>query len=118
MKTIERKIHHLDATDMAVGRLATKVAGLLRGKTKPEFEPHIDGGDIVEVKNVSKMTFSGKKLDQKEYKRYTGYLGGLRRKKMGEVFVSDPGDVLYRAVRDMLPPVKFRVSMLKRLIIK
>ena len=118
MKTIERKLHQLDATDMSVGRLATKVANLLRGKTKPEFEPHIDGGDIVEVKNVAKMKFTGKKLDQKEYKSYTGYLGGLRSKKMGQVYASNPGDVLYRAVRDMLPPVKFRVSMLKRLIIK
>jgi len=118
MKNIERKLHQLDATDITVGRLATKVATLLRGKNKPEYEAHLDLGDIVEVKNISKMKFTGKKLDQKQYHHYSGYLGGLKSKKMSVVFAKDPGDVLHRAVRDMLPPTKLRVNMLKRLIIK
>lgn len=117
MTTIVRKLHQLDATDSTVGRLATKIATVLRGKNKPEYQAHIDMGDIVEVKNISKMKFTGKKLDQKLYHHYSGYLGGLKSKKMSVVFSNDPGDVLYRAVRDMLPPTKLRDAMLKRLII-
>ncbi len=118
MKNIVRKLHQLDATDLAVGRLASKIALILRGKNKPEYEAHLDLGDIVEVSNISKMKFTGKKLDQKQYHHYSGYLGGLKSKKMSVVFAKDPGDVLHRAVRDMLPPTKLRVNMLKRLIIK
>ncbi len=118
MKNIERKLHQLDATDLTVGRLATKISTLLRGKNKPEYQAHLDLGDIVEVKNVSKMKFTGKKLDQKQYHHYSGYLGGLKSKKLGDVFAATPGDVLYRAVREMLPDTKLRVGMLKRLIIK
>ena len=118
MKNIERKLHQLDATDLTVGRLATKIATILRGKNKPEYQAHLDLGDVVEVKNISKMKFTGKKLDQTQYHHYSGYLGGLKSKKMSVVFAKDPGDVLYRAVREMLPPTKLRIAMLKRLIIK
>ncbi len=118
MKNIERKLHQLDATDSTVGRLATKIAIILRGKNKPEYEAHLDLGDIVEVKNISKMKFTGKKLNQKEYHHFSGYLGGLKSKKMSDVYANNPGDVLYRAVREMLPPTKLRIAMLKRLIIK
>ena len=117
-KNIERKLHKLDASGEAPGRLATKIATILRGKNKPEFQPHMDLGDIVEVANISEMKFSGKKLEQRQYHHYSGYLGGLKSKKMGEVFANDPGDVLYRAVREMLPNIKLRTAMLKRLIIK
>ncbi len=117
MTTIVRKLHQLDATDLTVGRFATKIATILRGKNKPEYQAHLDMGDIVEVKNISKMKFTGKKLDQKLYHHYSGYLGGLKSKKMSVVFSNDPGDVLYRAVREMLPPTKLRDAMLKRLII-
>lgn len=118
MKNIERKLHQIDATDLTVGRLATRVSTILRGKNKPEYQAHLDLGDIVEIKNISKMKFTGKKLDQKQYHHYSGYLGGLKSKKMGEVFATNPGDVLYRAVREMLPDTKLRINMLKRLIIK
>ena len=118
MKKIERKLHKLDATDQTVGRLATKIANLLHGKTKPEFEPHLDLGDIVEVTNISKLKFTGKKLFQKQYHHFSGYLGGLKTKKMSDIYAAKPGDVLYRAVREMLPPTKLRIGMLKRLIIK
>lgn len=118
MKNIERKLHQLDATDSTVGRLATRVSTLLRGKHKPEYQAHLDLGDIVEISNISKMKFTGKKLDQKQYHHYSGYLGGLKSKKMGDVFATNPGDVLYRAVREMLPDTKLRINMLKRLIIK
>jgi large subunit ribosomal protein L13 len=118
MKKIDRKIHKIDAAGEAVGRLATKIAGILRGKDQPEFEPHSDMGGVVEVFNISKLKFTGRKLEQKQYHHYSGYLGGLKSKKMGEVYASDPGNVLWRAVRDMLPPIKTRPAMLKRLIIK
>ena len=118
MKQIERKIHKIDATDKAIGRIASDIALILRGKNKPEYLPHIDGGDIVEVVNIKKAKFSGKKMDQKKYFHYSGYPGGLKTKLMKDVIIKNPGDVLKRAVRDMLPPVRFRVAMLKRLIIK
>ncbi len=118
MKNIERKIHQLDAEGQTVGRLASKIANLLHGKHKPEYQPHLDLGDIVEVKNISKLKFTGKKLEQKEYYHFSGYIGGLKTKKMSSIFVLNPGDILYRAVREMLPPTKLRVGMLKRLIIK
>ncbi|MFA5023590.1 MAG: 50S ribosomal protein L13 [Patescibacteria group bacterium] len=118
MKNIERKLHQLDAEGLTIGRLATKIATILRGKNKPEYEAHLDLGDIVEVKNISKMKFTGKKFDQKQYHHFSGYLGGLKSKKMSEIYVKDPGNVLYRAVREMLPPTKLRIKMLKRLIIK
>lgn len=118
MKNTERKLHKIDASEQTPGRLATKIATILRGKNKPEFQPHMDLGDIVEVSNVSQMKFSGKKLDQRQYHHYSGFLGGLKSKKMKDVFATNPGDVLFRAVRKMLPNIKLRDNMLKRLIIK
>ncbi len=118
MKKIERKIHKIDAENQILGRLATQVAHILRGKHKPEFQPHIDGGDIVEVVNVDKMKFSGKKLDQKKYFSYSGYPGGLKEKKMKDVFESNPGEVLRRAVTKMISSTRLRNDMMKRLIIR
>jgi len=118
MKNIERKLQKIDAAGQTIGRLATSIANILRGKTKPEFQPYLDLGDIVEVSNITKVKFTGKKLDQKEYHHYSGYLGGLKTKKMGEVYAKNPGEVLFRAVREMLPDTKMRGDMLKRLIIK
>lgn len=118
MKNIERKLHKIDAEGKIIGRLATEIANILRGKTKPEFQPHLDLGDIVEVINIKKVKFTGKKLDQKKYYSYSGYQGGLKEKKMKDVFTSDPGDILKRAVRDMLAPTRMRSDILKRLIIR
>lgn len=112
---MERKLHKIDATGKAVGRIATEIAIILRGKNKPEFEKHIDCGDVVEVSNIEKLKFTGKKMEQKKYYSYSGYPGGLKEKVMKDVELAE---VLKRAVREMLPPVKFRTDMLKRLIIK
>ncbi len=103
---------------MSLGRLATKVALALRGKDEPEFLPHVDHGAIVEINNISKMSLSGKKIDQKVYFSYSGYPGGLKEKKVKDVLAKNPGEVLWRAVREMLPDNKLRQPMLKRLIIK
>jgi len=118
---MERRLHKIDASGKAVGRLASEIAVILRGKNKPEFEPRLDNGDIVEVANIDKLKFTGKKLDQKNYFRYSGYPGGLRTESMKKLRQSRPdgaAEILKRAVREMLPPVKFRRDMLKRLIIK
>lgn len=118
MTKIERKLHKIDATGLTVGRLGTRIANLLRGKTKPEYQPHLDLGDIVEVSNAGKIKFTGQKLDQKQYHHFSGYIGGLKSKKMSDVFAKDPAEVLRRAVRDMLPPTRLRNGMLKRLVIR
>ena len=115
---MDRQLHKIDAEGKAAGRLASEIAIILRGKNKPEFEPYLDCGDMVEVNNIKKLKFTGKKLDNKKYYSYSGYPGGLKEKKLADVFACDPGDVLKRAVRKMLPAVKFRRDMMKRLIIK
>ncbi|MBA3046808.1 50S ribosomal protein L13 [Patescibacteria group bacterium] len=115
---IERKLHKIDASGKAPGRLATQIAIILRGKNKPEFEPHIDAGDIVEISNADELKFTGKKIEQKKYHRYSGYPGGLKEKKMSDLAKSNPGEILRRAVREMLPANKLRQVIMKRLIIR
>ena len=118
MKKVERKLHKFDATGKSVGRLASEIAIILRGKNKPEYEPYIDNGDIVEVNNIKEVKFTGKKFDQKKYYHYSGYQGGLKEKKVSKIYETNPGEILIRAVREMLPPTKLRNNMLKRLIVK
>jgi large subunit ribosomal protein L13 len=118
MEKITRKHHNIDAEGKAVGRLASEIAIILRGKNKPEYLPHIDNGDIVNVKNIDKLKFTGQKFDQKKYYSYSGYPGGLKEKKLSKLYSEKPGEVLYRAVREMLPPTKLRNGMLKRLNIE
>ena len=115
---INRVRHEIDATGESLGRLATRVAKILRGKHKPEFLPHVDLGDFVVIINVDKIKFTGKKLLQKVYYSHSGYIGGLKTKKLSELFEQRPGEVLKRAVRGMLPNNKLRPGMLKRLTFK
>lgn len=117
MDNKKRKIHNIDATGKILGRLATEIAILLRGKNKVNFLPYLDQGDFVEVVNIKKIKVSGKKLEDKKYFYYTGYPGGLREKKMKDVFKKNPGEVLKKAVYNMLPKNKLRKEMIKRLII-
>lgn len=114
-KKIERKLHTIDASGKAVGRLATEIAVLLRGKHKPEYQPNIDGGDIVEVSNIKQVKFTGDKLEQKKYHHYSGYPGGLKTVSMSKVFKEKPAEVLRKAVWNMLPKNKLRKEMIKRL---
>lgn len=118
MKNIERKLHKLDAEGQSLGRLATQIANLLRGKLKPEFQAHLDLGDIVEVSNIKQAKITGKKMEQKTYYSHSGYPGGLKEKKMKDVWQNDPAEVLRRAVKDMLPKTRLCNDMMKRLIIK
>lgn len=117
-KTITRGLHRIDATGQAPGRLASQIALILRGKNKPEFQPHLDLGDIVEISNIDKMKYSGKKSEQKKYFHYSGYPGGLKETKIKKLIAANPGEILKRAVKEMLPPTRLRKNILKRLIIK
>ncbi|MFA6172005.1 MAG: 50S ribosomal protein L13 [Patescibacteria group bacterium] len=117
-KKIERQLHKIDASGKTVGRLATQVALILRGKNRPEYTPNLDEGGIVEISNMAKAKFTGKKLDQKKYFRYSGYPGGLKTLKMRDLMQKNPGDVLKRAVKQMLPANRLRNGMMKRLKIK
>jgi large subunit ribosomal protein L13 len=100
---VERKWYVIDASGKRVGRLATEIATILRGKHKPEFTPHVDTGDFVIVINVEKVVFTGKKLYDKMYRRHSGYPGGLREVRAIDVLNTHPERVLYAAVKGMLP---------------
>jgi large subunit ribosomal protein L13 len=115
---MERKMHIIDAEGKAIGRLATGIATLLRGKNKVTYRPHIDEGDCVQVINAGKVKITGKKLQQKKYYRVSQYPGGIKETKLEEVMAKNPGDAIKKAVKQMLPPTKLRPGMLKRLNIK
>ena len=115
---MERKIHTIDATDKILGRLAVEVAVLLRGKNKPDFVPYKDMGDSVIVKNVDKLKFSEKKIEQKKYYRHSGYMGGLKETTLKKMIEKDSGEFFKIAVFGMLPKNKLRSKMINRLKIK
>ena len=101
--TIERKWYVVDATDMTLGRLASEVAKVLRGKNKPIFTPHMDTGDYVIVVNSEKIKVTGKKLDQKIYYRHSDYVGGMKETTLKEMMQKYPERVVEHAVKGMLP---------------
>ena len=101
--TIDRKWYVVDATDMTLGRLASEVAKVLRGKNKPTFTPHVDTGDNVIVINAEKITVTGKKLDQKVYYTHSDYVGGLKESTLREKLANKPEQVIELAVKGMLP---------------
>lgn len=112
---VTRKWYLVDASELPLGRLATKVATLLLGKEKPIFTAHIDCGDYVVVVNADKLVVTGQKLDKKIYYRHSNYPGGLKQKTLREKLDSQPEDVIVQAVRGMLPVNKLRSERLKRL---
>lgn len=112
---IERRWVHLDADGQVLGRLATRVAEILRGKDKTNYSPHLDLGDHVVVTNAAKLKITGRKLEQKKYHRYSGYPGGLKVKSMRTLFEENPEDVLYRAIRGMIPHTKLGRQQLRKL---
>lgn len=113
-----RKTHTIDATNKVLGRLATQIATLLRGKHKPDFVPHKDMGDFVRVENIEKIRVTGKKMEQKKYYRHSGYMGGLKETPLKKLFEKDPAEVLKKAVWGMLPKNKLRNEQIKRLKFK
>jgi len=112
---MKRETHTIDAAGKVLGRLASKIAILLRGKHKPDFVPYLDGGDFVVVKNVDRIKLTGKKMKQKIYYKYSGYPGGLKKKPMIELLRIKPELVLKKTVFGMLPKNKLRIKMIKRL---
>jgi len=112
---IDKKWHVVDAEGKAVGRLATKVATILRGKDKPQFTPHADCGDFVIVINAGKVNFTGKKWSQKTYYRHTGYPGGLRSITAEKLFEKKPEEIIKKAVWGMLPKNKWQKKLILRL---
>ena len=101
--TIDRKWYVVDATGMTLGRLASEVAKVLRGKNKPIFTPHIDTGDYVIVINAEKIAVTGKKLDQKGYHHHSDYVGGMKETTLREKLAKKPEEVIEGAVKGMLP---------------
>ena len=114
-QTIERKWYVVDATDMTLGRLASEVAKVLRGKNKPIFTPHADTGDYVVVVNAEKVKVTGKKLDQKMYYHHSDYVGGMKEKTLREMMDKKPERVVELAVKGMLPKGPLGRQMYKKL---
>jgi large subunit ribosomal protein L13 len=100
---VQRQWHVIDATDVVLGRLASQVAVLLRGKHKPTFAPHVDTGDFVVIVNADKVALTGNKLEQKRAYRHSGYPGGLRSRTYVEMLEKHPAKAVEKAVRGMLP---------------
>ncbi len=113
--TIERNWYVVDATDMTLGRLASEVASVLRGKKKPIFTPHMDTGDYVIVINAAKVKVTGRKLDQKIYYHHSGYVGGMKETTLREMMAKKPERVIELAVKGMLPKGPLGRQMYRKL---
>ena len=114
---IERKWYVVDATDMTLGRLASEVAKVLRGKNKPIFTPFLDTGDYVIIVNAEKIKVTGKKLDQKIYFRHSDYVGSAKYTTLREMLRTRPVKVVEKAVRGMLPKGRLGEQMYKKLFV-
>lgn len=112
---IKREWFLVDAAGQPLGRLASKVATLLKGKHKPIYSPHLDTGDFVIIVNAKKVKVSGKKSEQKIYFRHSGYLGGLKQESLAELLAKKPEAVIYKAVYGMLPHNRLGRKMIKKL---
>ncbi|MFC4590469.1 50S ribosomal protein L13 [Sphaerisporangium corydalis] len=112
---VQRQWYVIDATDVVLGRLATQVATLLRGKHKPIFAPHVDTGDFVIVINADKVALTGNKLEQKKAYRHSGYPGGLRSVSYSELMEKRPDRAVEKAVKGMLPKNSLGRKMARKL---
>lgn len=114
---MQRNWYVVDAEGQTAGRLFSRIASVLRGKHKPSFTPHVDTGDYVIVINAEKIRFTGNKLDQKVYLRYTGYPGGQRSETVRSLMERKPEAVIEKGVRGMLPKNKLGRAMIKKLYV-
>lgn len=114
-QNVERKWYVVDASGMPLGRLASQVAAILRGKNKPTFTPNVDTGDFVIVLNTDKVVLTGKKLDQKLYTYHTGYIGGLKQIPYDRMMAEKSDLAVYEAVKGMLPKNSLGRQMLTKL---
>ena len=116
-ETVERNWYVIDAEGVNLGRLATRVADVLRGKHKPTFTPHIDCGDFVIVVNASKVNLTGNKLNDKIYYNHSGYTGGLRERTAKEMKEKYPVEMIERAVKGMIPHTRLGRQVAKKLFV-
>ena len=114
-ESVERKWYIVDATDLVLGRMASDVAVVLKGKHKPTFTPHIDGGDYVVIVNAEKVALTGNKWSKKMYYRHSGYAGGLKTRTATEMLAKQPQKIVEQAIRGMLPKGKLGDDMYRRL---
>ena len=115
--SINRKWYVVDANGLTLGRLASEVAKVLRGKNKPEFTPHVDTGDFVIVINAEKIKVTGKKLDQKVYYKHSDYVGGMKDATLREKLAKKPEEVIELAVKGMLPKGPLGRDMYRKLFV-
>ena len=114
-QNVQRKWYIVDATDIPLGRLASQVAAVLRGKNKPTFTPHVDTGDYVIVVNTDKVALTGKKLEQKMKRHHTLYMGGMKEVQYKTFMATKSDRAVYDAVKGMLPKNSLGAKMLKKL---
>ena len=114
-RTVERKWYVVDGAGIPLGRLASKVAAILRGKNKPTFTPNVDTGDFVIILNSDKVVLTGKKLENKFYRYHTGYIGGLKEISYGKMMAERSDVAVYEAVRGMLPKNSLGRQMIRKL---
>jgi len=114
-KEVKREWHVVDAKGEVLGRISTKIAGLLIGKNKPTYSRHMDSGDFVVVLNSEKIVVTGRKADQKVYQSHSGYPGGFKERKFSKVLAEHPERILTHAVKGMLPDNRLKAERLLRL---
>lgn len=112
---VERKWYVIDAEGRTLGRLATEIARLLRGKTKPQYTPHVDTGDFVVVVNADRVNVTGRKAEQKLYRRHTGYPGGLKEVSYERMMDRKPTEIVRKAVYGMMPKTRLARQQFKKL---
>lgn len=114
-ESVERKWYVVDATDMVLGRLASQIAAILRGKNKPVYTPNVDTGDFVIVLNCDKIVLTGKKLEKKFYIHHSGFIGGLKKVRYDDLMEKNPVFALELAIKGMLPKSPLGKKMFKKL---
>ena len=114
-ENIQRKWYVVDADSKSLGRLASRVASILRGKHRPTYTPHVDTGDHVVIINADKVILTGKKLADKIYYHHTGYIGGIKSITAKKLMEKKPTEILYHAIKGMLPKNKLGRQMIKKL---
>ena len=116
-EAVERKWYVIDAEGLPLGRVATKAAHMLRGKHKPTFTPHVDGGDFIIIVNAEKVALTGNKLNNKMYYNHSGYTGGLRERNAKTMIENYPVEMVERAVKGMLPKNRLGSQMFTKLFV-
>ena len=112
---VERRWHVVDAEGQTLGRLATEIARMLRGKNKPQYTPHVDTGDFVVVVNAEQVVVTGRKAEQKVYRRHSGYPGGLKTTTYEQMLERKPTEILRSAVRGMMPKTRLARQQLRKM---